>query len=59
MPLYPIYIVQKRDLSLEENTYRLIKPYEGLKPATPQYAAGRRVDPPVSVARALPILSKS
>ena len=31
----------------------LINPYEGLNPAIPQYAAGRRVEPPVSVDNAL------
>lgn len=31
----------------------LIIPYEGLRPAIPQYEAGRRVEPPVSVDSAL------
>lgn len=31
----------------------LIKPYDGFRPAIPQYAAGRRVEPPVSVHKAL------
>src|SRR4051812_17575340 len=29
------------------------RPYEGLKPTTPVYAAGSRTEPPVSVPRAL------
>jgi hypothetical protein len=33
-----------------------MKPYEGFKPVTPQYDAGRRTEPPVSVPRALSLL---
>lgn len=40
-------------------SHRLTRPYEGLRPTIPQYEAGRRVDPPVSVPSALMDLSPS
>jgi hypothetical protein len=33
--------------------YLLSNPYEGFNPTTPQYDAGRRIEPPVSVPSAL------
>lgn len=36
-----------------EMLYLLMSPYDGLRPTIPQYDAGRRVDPPVSVDNAL------
>lgn len=35
--------------------YLLTSPYEGLRPTTPQYEAGSRTEPPVSVPKALNI----
>jgi hypothetical protein len=34
-------------------SYLLTIPYDGLNPQRPQYDAGNRIDPPVSVPRAL------
>lgn len=34
-------------------------PYEGFSPTTPQYEAGRRTEPPVSVPRALKLFGQS
>ena len=36
--------------------HREIIPYDGFRPYIPQYAAGRRTDPPVSVPNALKVL---
>jgi hypothetical protein len=41
------------ELAYATTPHRDTSPYDGLKPTTPQYAAGRRTEPPVSVPRAL------
>lgn len=37
-------------------TRLLISPYDGFSPTTPQYDAGSRIDPPVSVPIALSVI---
>ncbi|KAF3401874.1 hypothetical protein F1880_009732 [Penicillium rolfsii] len=41
------------ELAYATTPHRESKPYEGLKPTTPVYAAGSLTEPPVSVPRAL------
>lgn len=42
-----------REFAYATTPERETSPYDGLKPKTPQYAAGSRIEPPVSVPRAL------
>ena len=46
--VFPMIPTVSRDGAKEIRPYREILPYEGLKPHTPQNAAGRRTEPPVS-----------
>lgn len=40
-------------MSLSNYVHLLTIPWDGFSPTTPQYEAGRRIEPPVSVPRAL------
>jgi hypothetical protein len=42
-----------RECAYGTNPHLERRPYDGLNPTTPQYAAGKRTDPPVSEPKAL------
>ena len=48
-----------REFAYATTPQREIRPYEGLKPTVPVYAAGSRTDPPVSVPKALNPLAQN
>lgn len=48
-----------REFAYATTPQREIRPYEGLKPTVPVYAAGSLTDPPVSVPKALSLSAQS